>query len=166
MKQYRDKSLQEFVECKENCRRRVLLDGIGGTLVHTVNPCCDCCSTDGIEARFDVLKPSAPCTRKRRRAVQHVSNETREKLKNSLLELRKKIIDDQPGYNMLVRDSVLADATIEQLCVECRYFSSVDDIQIFGVRSEHKARVWDVIKSTLSISASVSSSQRPHKRCR
>ena len=141
------------------------MDGIGGTLVHEGNPCCDCCSADGIEARFDVLKPSAPCTRKRRRAVQHVSNETKQTLKNSLLELRKKIIDDQPGYNMFVRDSVLADATIEQLCVDCRYFSSVDEIQIFGVRSEHKARVWDVIKSTLSIS-SVSSSQRPHKRRR
>ena len=93
------------------------------------------------------------------------SNMSATKLKNSLLELRKKIIDDQPGYNMFVRDSVLADATIEQLCVESRYFSSVDDIQIFGVRSEHKARVWDVIKSTLSISESVSS-QRPHKRHR
>ena len=64
----------------------------------------------------------------------------------------------------LAKDSVLADATIEQLCLESHYFSSVDDIQIFGVRSEHKARVWDIVKSTLAISVSVSSSQHCHKR--
>ena len=129
-----------------------------------VNPCCDCCSTDGVEFRLDVLKLSVTCLCKRRRAVQHVSNETRQTLKNNLLELRKEIIDEQPGFNMLARDSVLADATIEQLCVESRYFSSVGDVRIFGVRSEHKARVWDVVKSTSAISDSVSSSQLYHKR--
>ena len=55
------------------------------------------------------------------------------KLEKKLLELRKKIIDEQPGFTMLARDSILADATIEQLCVDSRYFSCVDDIQIFGV---------------------------------
>ena len=58
---------------------------------------------------------------------------------------------------MFVRDSVLADATIEQLCVECSYFLSVDDIQLFGVRSEHKASVFIILLQGVSSLCSLTS---------
>ena len=41
-----DDSLMQFMGAKENCRRKFLLEGVGGKLHTTYDRCCDICNAN------------------------------------------------------------------------------------------------------------------------
>ena len=52
-----DNGLRDYVESGENCRRKILLSGLGETF-STISPvCCDVCTPLAIDAHLDILKP-------------------------------------------------------------------------------------------------------------
>ena len=73
-KEYKDERLREYVECGENCRRGVLLRGMGGDFVSAngAEMCCDVCTPTAIEGSLDILQPG-PCSHAPpRKQIRHI----------------------------------------------------------------------------------------------
>ena len=95
--------MRGYVESKENCRRHLLLNGMGGSYSGRAQICCDVCTPDALDSRLDVLRPG-PCVRqKHSRPIRHVSDELQEELKQRLFAERDKIFEERPGLRFLAR---------------------------------------------------------------
>ena len=70
-------------------------------------------------------------------------------LKDKLIEEREKILTEMPGYSFLGVDSICPDVTIDELCKQSRYISSVNDMQLFGIKPEFKNRFFDILKAVV-----------------
>ena len=85
---------------RENCRRRMIIRGLGSSEVTTRNDvCCDNCGGGTkLLSRLDFLKHVPAKRNKRKKAVRTVDHETKQKLRLALFEERKKILVEEPGY--------------------------------------------------------------------
>lgn len=149
MKQYKDESLKQFIENTQNCRRKALLDGIGGSYERRDRLCCDLYSTGSFSTRLDILQPGEQTRKKRRHIVHTISKIKMKILRDKLIEERKKILAERPGFGFLGLDSICPDVTIDELCKQSRYISSVNDMQLFGIKPEFKSRFFDIVKTVV-----------------
>ena len=77
--------------------------------------------------------------KKRRIAVRVITDNLLESLKRLCLE-RSTYIQENPCLCMVGPSFVCPDVTIDELCKQAEYISSVDDISLFGVRADLKDR--------------------------
>ncbi len=61
-------------------------------------------------------------------------------LKDELLKERDTYMREHPSYRMLGPSVVCPVCVIDKLCSEARFFQSVDDLSIVGLRPELKDR--------------------------
>ena len=96
-RKFKDKDVELFSKNSENCRRRMLLVSIGGSL-EGVNGygCCDVCSPDkSFSEQFDLIHRCV-LKRKRRRAVRKVNDD----LKQKLIAVRE-VYKERPSFSMI-----------------------------------------------------------------
>ena len=117
-KKFQDKELENFAKNLENCRRRMLLASIGGS-VQSENEygCCDVCSPDLLfDERLDVLQLSTVSKRKRRRAVRNVGDD----LKQKLISVREEVYKERSSFSIVGIRFLCPDSTINNLCKEAK----------------------------------------------
>ena len=71
-------------------------------------------------------------------------------LKTKLLEEREKILLEHPSYRMIGIDFVCPDSVLDKICEQSKYFSSVDDMKIYGVRPEFRDKLFRVVMDVIS----------------
>ena len=152
-KKIEDETLSNFVYSKENCRRKTLILGMGGTgVLEPSERCCDMCTPSAVSAddRLNVLQVGKSVRRKRRVAVRVVNEELLKNLKCRLCVERDTFMQESPCLYMVGPDFVCPDVTIDELCAQAEYIETPDDITLFGIRPEMKDRLFKVITDVLS----------------
>ena len=82
---FKDSHLEKYCMDSENCRRIVVLQGLGcSEQVPKGASCCDGCRVDVPYHRLDILKPASVNKRKRCRKAHHVDKAATDRLKNRL----------------------------------------------------------------------------------
>ena len=147
---YKDKSLRDYVECGENCRRKMLLNGMGGSFSGRAEICCDICTPLAVESRLDILKPGQAVGRKRRRAVRDIDDSLKEILMKRLSEERDCTLREMPSFRIFGEDFILPDTTILELCCQSCYITAESDICLYGIRPDVKERLFNVIIDVVS----------------
>ena len=140
--------MREYVECGENCRRRVLLHGMGGDFVskNGAEMCCDICTPTAIESSLDILQPGPLSRAPPRKQIRHISDELRKDLKSRLLNERELIMDEYPGLQIFGKDFIFPDSTISLLCKEAEYIQTISDLTFYGIsRLDIQARLFNII---------------------
>ena len=149
-----DKTLLKFAHDQENCRRRTLVSGMGGRIDNLVRSerCCDLCTPSAIpcKGRLDVTQAGMPSKRKRRIAVRVITDNLLGSLKQRLCLERSTYIQENPCLRMVGPSFVCPDVTIDEICKQAEYISSVDDISLFGIRTDLKHRFFNIITDVLS----------------
>ena len=149
-----DRTLSKFVHDQENCRRKTLVSGMGGRVDNIVRSerCCDLCTPSAIphKGRLDVTQAGMPPKRKRRIAVRVITDDLLESLKQRLYRERSTYIQENTCLRMVGPSFVCPDVTIDEICKQAEYISSVDDISLFGVRTDLKDRFFNIITDVLS----------------
>ena len=137
----KNKDLELFVA--DNCRRRSLLEGIGGQVEDAsdhVYGCCDVCSAGRVSTRLDVVV-SRVSRRKERRAVKRTVSSD---LEDKLMAIREEVLEDHPSFRMLGINFLCPDSTIKKLCLEAKFVTSADDFPV-AVRPELRDRFFSAI---------------------
>ena len=113
-----DSALKTFCESKENCRRAQLLSSVGNTdSVRTAGgTCCDVCNSSQLPCeRLNILKPIPLKRRKRQCDLYDITEDLKREIKECLRDERRKVIQENPSYNMLGPDFVCPDIVIDKL---------------------------------------------------
>ena len=84
--------------------------------------------------------------RKRRRAVQKVGDN----LKQKLVAVREEVYKERSSYSLIGIRFLCPDSTIDNLCKEAKYIESVEDAVLLRVRPELREKIFNVITSTSS----------------
>ena len=147
-----DSTLSRFTGGSENCRRKTLMVGMGGNCSGVSSQrCCDVCTPDAIVAsdRLNVLELGKVVRRKKRAASRLVNDELLDKLKTELFVERTRYLQENPCFNMVGVEFVCPSVTIDELCSQAAYIETVNDISLYGIRSELRVRFFNVICSVL-----------------
>ena len=128
---------------KENCRRKFLLEGVGGKLHTSYDRCCDVCNTN-TRTKINFFEHATVSQRKRRRAVRRVSDDNMKLLRTRLFDERTAFLNEHPGLGMIGSTFVCSDVTIEEICAQAKFINTVD-ISLFGVRHQLKDRFFNII---------------------
>ena len=142
------KDLESFTQSGDDCRRRLLLQCIGGVAKGAGRTgCCDTCSPLP-SGRLDIFRSGSGQRKKRRRAVRFVDVV---KLKERLVSAREEYLLKHPDFTMLGVGFVCPDSSIDKICEEAKYIASADnfpsDVQ---VRSDLKNIFFSIISSSSS----------------
>ena len=154
----KDPLLMAFAESdKENCRRRVLIQGLGSSEYTGSNEiCCDNCGGETkLCKRLDFLKKSMPGKRKKKRKpVRSVDASLEEKLKAALMDEREKILAEAPGYRILGPEFVLSSSCISQLSAAAPVIATKEELRDFpALRPEYHDRIYRVMCDILACAA-------------
>ena len=116
---------------KENCLRKMLVQGVGGEDVSTSEQCCSSCSGGSIPyPRVDICVSGKSSRAKRPQTVRVVSQQLQESLKERLIQARNSVLLANPGYRMLGQHFVCPDSVIDNgIC-------SVSDMNMYFLRPE------------------------------
>lgn len=148
-KLFKDRYLEQFSRSEGGCRRKILIDSIGG-LVEVSDTqhggCCDVCSVHPHSGRLDLFSVPMINKRKRRRAVREVNKDL---LEEELKKAREDFMTKHPAYQMVGIDFICPTSTIKKLCEEARFIVSIDDLPI-GIRSELKDVFFRLLLSSTS----------------
>ena len=118
-KKCQDKELEAFAKNSENCRQRLSLASIGGSVEgENGYGCCDVCSPDKLfDHRFDVFQFSKVNKCKRRSAVRKVGDS----LKPKLIAVREEVYKERPSFSIVGIRFLCPDSTTDHLCKEAKY---------------------------------------------
>lgn len=135
-----DKKLQKFYDPKATprvCRRKALLEGVGGEYSGGLDLCCDVCSSSAspIDLTMDFLESGATVTKPRRKVVRKVTKDMQESLRLRLLAERDSF-DNR--FNMIGSSFMCPDSTVVEVCAQAKFVDTIDDIRFFGIRPELK----------------------------
>lgn len=108
--------------------------------------CCDACSPVSFDGWLNVLELGAVNRRKRRRAIRTVTKD----LKAKLVAVREEVLSEKPAFRMVGIGLLCPDSTIDELCKQAKYIDSVEDVSLFGIRSELKEKFFKAISDTCS----------------
>ena len=113
-----DRSIAEFVECSENCRRRILLSALGSP--EEKQParvlCCDSCTPGELPAKLNILPlPSVNTGNQQSVRVRTVPKRVRDELYEALVTAREQVVTTNSGLRMLGPQVVCSDRVIN-LC--------------------------------------------------
>ena len=135
----------------ENCRRMVLLQGLGcSEQVPKTATCCDGCGVEVPYPRLDSLKTASGSKRKRRRKAHHVDKDATNRLKNRLKEGRLCVLAEKPAYQMIGADFICSEALICEICEGAEFISTIEDMDIYCLRPELKERFFNIIMDVVS----------------
>lgn len=136
-----DKGLESFRTSK--CRRRSLLESVGGSLDSSDHQygCCDVCSAGAavFSSRLNILARKV-----NKRGVKRVRREVSPSLESKLIAARQDFFEKHPAYQMVGVNILCPDSSIKKLCKEARFISGIDDFPI-EVRAELKKEFCSVI---------------------
>ena len=108
--------------------------GIGSSESLQQNVCCDVCTWSQCpHTRLDILQPRKQKPQKHS-VVHDMTPFHVKELKAKLVEEHEKILLKHPSYRMIGINFVCPDIVIDKICEQSKYFSSVEDIKIYGVR--------------------------------
>ena len=148
LKQLKDPSLLKCCgdPCKENCYHRELMIGIGSKeLLRSNTACCD--AYTGGKVPSARLVPTSLKRARKPKPVRDVSK-LKERLTAGLLNERDKILEECSGFRMLGGNSILPDATIEDLVLKASFVVSKEDLDVLLPRPEYRDSfynaMWDV----------------------
>ena len=80
---------------------------------------------------------------KKRKPVRTVDPAMEQKLKDALLDERKKILTEEPGYQMLGCEFVLSTPCISQICELAPTITSKEELSDFvALRPEYHDRIY------------------------
>ena len=111
-------SVKRFALSKEDCRRKIIVEEIGGVLETTgqsqyVDSCCDTCCPSFFE-RLNILKLTS-VSHKCRRAVRVVD-------KNSLrTQLITAAFKQKADFSMIGVNFFCADSVIDEVCAQAKF---------------------------------------------
>ena len=112
--------------------------------------CCDACSPVSFDGRLNVLELGAVNRRKRRRAIRTVTKDLIVDLKAKLVAVREEVLSEKPAFRMVGIGFLCPDSTIDELYKQAKYIDSVEDVSLFGIRSELKEKFFKAISDTCS----------------
>ena len=136
---------------RENCRRMVLLQGLGcSEQVPKGATCCDGCGVEIPYPRLDIFQAASGSKRKRRRKAHCIDKDATDRLKNRLKEGRMSVLAEKPAYQMIGANFICSDALICDICDGAEYISTIEDMNVFCLRPELKERFCDVIMDVVS----------------
>ena len=132
----------------------ILLKGVGENVrsgeVNSEQPCCDICTNGKIDPQLDILQPGSANSR-RRKAVWTFDDTSREELKRRLVQARDSVIAENPTLRMVGSALVCPDVTIDELCVQAKFISKEDDLNIlFGIRTIFRKKFFNIIMDITS----------------
>lgn len=152
-----DPNLKKYCDEKENCRRSILLSGVGcDDYVRIPNQCCDVCSltcatcSDDTPCRIELNVTNSKEKRKRRSALRIISQPLHQTLKNNLIAEREKILDENPSFKMIGCSQICSNFVIDELCSKAKFWKAENDVDVFGIRPEYRKRFADVVLNTIS----------------
>ena len=98
-------------------------------------------------ARLDILVPTHMTRHRKPKAVRAISAAMGNAVKMALVQERKSILEQCPGFKMLGCSFILSDKTIAELCALAPSLTSVDDLNgVATLRPEHRYRaIIDVV---------------------
>ena len=136
--------MEKFCNSTESCRRKLLIESVGGSVQGTTSEfCCNNCSDYPTSSRLDIFGWLKVKKRKRRRAVRTVKLDLKEKLKLAHAEF----LQQHPPFEIVGLQNICPDSSILKLCEEARFISSIDDFPI-EIRLELKHIFFRVIQSS------------------
>ena len=149
LKHCKDTSLGDVVMAKENCRRSVLLKGLGDETSHSNPLCCDICGHLPVPTlRF--FLPIKSRRKQKPKAVRNVSEDVLKVMKERLLSERKAIICNNSAFMALGGAFVCPVASIDLICQRVNFISELSDItNIPGIRSQFAEKLFNVVKDSL-----------------
>lgn len=132
----------------------ILLKGVGENVrsgeVNSEQPCCDICTNGKIDPQLDILQPGSANSR-RRKAVWTFDDTSREELKHGLVQARDSVIAENPTLRMVGSALVCPDVTIDELCVQAKFISKEDDLNIlFEIRTIFRKKFFNIIMDITS----------------
>ena len=151
LKSCTDTALTSFCTTKHECRRKILLHGLGSEEERATpaQRCCDIC-TGGTIPFLDICKPTPVKRNPKPKAVRSVSQEVAEDVKNRLLAERQKILRANIGLRTIGGAVVCPQAYLDEICKILEYIvSPVDISKKTHVREIFAQRFYSVIMNTL-----------------
>ncbi len=142
---FTDPLLERYCVEGENCRRRTLLEGVGGSQHTRGDFCCDVCTQGDPHPRLAILGCSTVVARKRRAVVHALDKSDLELLTSRLQQERDKIIAEHPAFRMIGSNFVLSDCAIVEICKEAKFFCSSSDLTVNYIRPEIRDRICNAI---------------------
>ena len=99
-----DRSVTEFVECSENCRRRILLSALGSP--EEKQParilCCDSCTPGELPAKLNIIPlPSVNIGNQQSVCVCTVPKRVRDEFYEALVTAQEQVVITNSGLRML-----------------------------------------------------------------
>ena len=139
-----DVHLKSVCTDKENCRRSIILSGVGNNdCMHSATNCCDVCSWGNIPySRLDVLQCTSRPRTKKSCQLRELDNHMKEQVKKALLEEREKIIQENPGYMMMGKNYVYSDYLLDTIVEKSDSIKSQEDLQHLFLHPEYCNRVF------------------------
>ena len=144
-----NKSVAEFIECSENCRRRILLSALGSPEekqpAHIM--CCDSCTSGELPAKLNIIPFSFVDTGNQQSVrVRTVPKGIRDELYEALVTAREQVVSTNSGLRMLGPEVVCSDRVIHNLCTKAGRIKSVDDLKSFkGLRADSYDLFFNII---------------------
>lgn len=132
-----------------------MLTAIGAPENHPQRlPCCDSCDITKCPTRVrfeSVVANGVHSKRKRRVALKkEFTEDCMANLRKGLMKAVEDFLDEHHSFKMLGRSFVCPDSVIEKICAEVRFFHSIDDFNIVGIRPEIKNRLYNVVSNVVS----------------
>ena len=120
-----DEKVHKFYDPKtipKVCRRKVLLEGVGGEYSGGLKLCCNVCSASPIDLTINLLNSGATTTSTRRKCVQKVTKHHQESLKLRLLAECDSFDD---GFSMIGSSLLCPDSTIAEVCAQAKFVETI-----------------------------------------
>ena len=148
------RSITEFVECSENCHRRILLSALGSPEERQPARilCCDSCTPGELPAKLNIIPlPSVNIGNQQSVRVRTVPKRVRDELYEALVTAREQVVTTNSGLRMLGPQVVCSDRVIHNLCKKAGRIQSVDDLKNFkGLRTDLYDLFFSVISEIVS----------------
>ena len=146
-----DRSITEFVECSENCCRRILLSALGSP--EEKQPArilfCDSCTPGELPAKLNIIPLQSVNTGNQQSVrVCTVPKRVCDELYEALLTAREQVVTTNSGLRMFGPQVVYGDRVIHNLCKKAGRIQSVDDLK--GLRTDLYDLFFSVISETVS----------------
>ena len=151
LKSCKDTTLSEVISQKENCRRVVLLRGLGDETRHSSTLCCDNCGHIPVPTlRF--FRPVKATRKSKPKPIRNLSEDEVQVLRGRLLSERKAIIHSNSAFMALGGALVCPIACIDVICKRANYIKDFSDISnIPGIRTQFAEKFFSVVKDNFSL---------------
>ena len=111
--------------------------------------CCDMCTKENAPTMLQLIMPQQSKRYCRPRAIRRVSDITRKRLMDCLLQEREAIMSSKIGYRMLGKEVVLPSNCLKVMCKKANYVQTVNDIRVPGLREPFANRLFNVMMDIL-----------------